>query len=157
MRGCACCAGRSAVIAQLEAERAAAARSAADLSCALARERKEREAAELRLQRAVDRLEFVEPMYATVRTRYEELYGQHADLSRMYGEAEGEKAALARSLDAVKMQAALAVSLESENAGLKEYAAGRDREIGRLLAELVCVKKTEFLRGGGRAAATQSP
>ena len=94
------------------------------------------EAAELRHQGAVDRLGFVEPTYATARASCGGLYDQHADLSGRHGEAEDERAALVRSIDAVKRHAALAVSPESENAGLKECAAGRDREIGRLPAGL---------------------
>ena len=133
---CAGCAGRAAAMAQLEAERDAAVRRAAETSCALVFEREERENAEASLLTATDRLEFVGPMYAVVRARYEELYGMYGDLSRRHGELGAEKAALEELFGLVKRQAARTVALEARNAELEEYIARTDCDMRRLLAEL---------------------
>lgn len=106
------------------------------MSRLLALERRGREATEARLQEATDRLEFVEPMYAAVRARYEELYGQYGAISKRCVELEGENAEIGGSLALVKRQAARAVALETRNAELEDYVARGDHELRRVLAEL---------------------
>lgn len=134
--GCAGCAERDAAIARIEADRDAAERRAAEALCAVAFEREGREDAESRLQAATDRIEFVEPMYATVRSRYEELRGQYADLRAECRDLEDEKASLGESLALAKREAARAVALEARNGVLEEYAAKMRLELKGVLAEL---------------------
>ena len=113
--GCAGCASRDAVIARLEA--------------AL-------EESERGRQAAVDRLEFVEPMYGTVRARYEELYALHRDIRGKCAELKADYASLDELFGVVKRQAARAVGLESERDELKARESMKDGEIRRPVAAL---------------------
>ena len=108
----------------------------ARMSRLLALEHRGREATEAGLQKATDRLEFIEPMYAVVRPRYEELYGRYGSISKRCVELEGEVAAIGEALALVKRQAARAAALEARIAELEDYVARGGRELRRALAEL---------------------
>ena len=143
--GCAGCAGRDAAFAELEADRDAAVRRAEAAEHGFAAERRTREEAEARLQAAIDRNEFVEPMYGTLRVRYAELYAAHQDFLKKHGDLEAEHASLFEVHDVVKRQAARTVELESDNEALKAHAARKDAEIGRMLAVLRCHVKGQVV------------
>lgn len=116
--GCAGCACRDAAAAKLEADRDAAERRATEAELGWAAERRKGEDAEARCQAAIDRLEFTEPMYGTVRARYEELYAAHRDLREEHGELKAEHASLGEAFGLVKRQAERSIALESENEAL---------------------------------------
>ena len=129
--GCAGFAGRDAAIARLEA--------------AL-------EDSEAGRQAAVDRLEFVEPMYGTVRARYEELYALHRDIRGKCAELKADYASLDELFGVVKRQAARAVGLESERDKPKARDSRKDGEIRRLVAALRGQGQDRMPRGAEHAA-----
>lgn len=70
----------------------------AETTCMFVFEHEGRDNAEARLRTAMDRFEFVEPMYVAMWACHEELYSQHWDLSKRHGELGAKNAALDESL-----------------------------------------------------------